>query len=441
MSDNTRRVRIEGVDWIAFAPVLNLARAFRMALQPGKLVLALVAVLLLFGVGELLDLAWGDVAELPDGTEQGIYEATLDRQLGGLNMMMHSALSLDLGLGDAEYGRPTGVVGALRYVAIDTPTWLFKNHPWFAAVFGLIKLLVVGLFGGAICRMSATQACTGKTISAVEALRYTTQRLMWFVATPLMPALLIAVLAGLLALAGLVFFNAPVLDVVGAVVFGLLLVVGLLITLVGIGLVLGVPLMIPCLAVEGTDGFDAVSRCYNYVFFRPWHYALYIVSMIGFAAVSYAVVAAVASATVGATDYFVGAGGIAVMDEVSVDDLTRYDVVSAEATSPFLAAELDGEVEGTPAVASWIVAQWVRLVWALVAAFMLSLYFCMTTWVYLLLRHTADGTPMDDCDTGEGDVLWAKTPEPASAKNESSAAAPPKAEPGSDAAAGAPAGG
>ena len=43
----------------------------------------------------------------------------------------------------------------------------------------------------------------------------------------------------------------------------------------------------------------------------------------------------------------------------------------------------------------------------MVAAFMLSLYFCMQTWVYLLLRRAADATPLDDCDTGEGDVLWA----------------------------------
>lgn len=420
MSDSTRRVRIEGVDWVAFAPVLRLARAFRMALQPGKLVLALVAVLVLLGVGELMDLTWGDVAELPDGSEQGIYETTLDRQLGGLSAMMQSALALDFGLGGMGHDRSAGVLGALRYVAIDTPVWLFQRHPWFAAVYGLIKLLVVGLFGGAICRMAATQACTGKTTSAIEALRYTVQRLMWFVATPLMPAVLIAVLAGLLALAGLVFFNAPVLDVVGAVVFGVLLIVGLLLTLVGVGLALGLPLMVPCLAVEGTDGFDAVSRCYNYVFFRPWHYACYLVSMIVFAAVSYAVVAAVASATISATDYMVGLGSFAVMDDAPIDELSRYDMLAAEATDPARAFVLEGELEGTPAVASWIVAQWVRLVWVLVAAFMLSLFYCMATWVYLLLRHSADGTPLDDCDTGEGDVLWAKTPEASMA-----AAAPP----------------
>lgn len=410
MSDHTPRVRIEGIDWVAFAPVLRGVRSFRMALQPGKLVLALAAVLILFGVGSLMDLAWGDIAELSDGTEAGVYEVTLHRQGQGFAVLMRSALSLDFGMEGVGSSRSDGVAGALWFIAVDTPRWLFNNHPWFAVVFGLIKLLVIGLFGGAICRMAATQACVGKTTSAVEALRYTAGRLAWFVVTPLMPGLLIALLGGLLALAGLVFFNLPGLDIVGAVLYGLLLILGLLAALVSIGLVLGMPLMIPCLAVEGTDGFDAVSRCYNYVFFRPWQYAFYLASMVVFAAVCYVTIAAVASSTLLLTDSFVGAGSFVELEELPIDETTRFDAASSEAMHGTLPEELTAEsLEDTLKPASWIMTQWVRLVWALVAAFMLSLYFCMTTWVYLLLRRSADATPIDDCDTGEGDVLWADT--------------------------------
>lgn len=416
MTDTARTVRLEAIDWLAFAPVLRIARAFRMALQPGKLVLALAAVLIIFGVGELMDLAWGDVVERHGVADQGVYEHVMERQTYGISVLLHSALTLDLGLEQAPgigVDRPAGVVGALRFMAVDTPRWLFTEHPWFAAVFGLIKLIVVGLFGGAICRMAATQACIGKTTSAAEALRFTAERMMWFVLTPLMPCVLIGVLAGLLALAGLIFFNVPVLDVAGSVLFGVFMLLGLVIALVGIGLALGLPLMYPCLAVEGTDGFDAVSRCYNYVFFRPWHYAFYAVAMVVFAAVCYLVVAAVASATINTTDYFVGAGSVSVMDALPVDpvtgeDPTRYDAAAAEAMHPLVPDELTAnELEGTLKPTSWVLTQWVRFVWALVAAFMLSLYFCMQTWVYLLLRRAADATPLDDCDTGEGDVLWA----------------------------------
>lgn len=411
MSESGRRVRVEGVDWVAFAPVLRLASAFRMALQPGKLVLALVAVLVLFGVGSLMDLAWGDVVEMQGVEDRGVFEAVVDRQTAGFHALMGSALSLDLGLDRLDgqgTGGSVGVIGAVRYLVVETPRWLFTEHPWYAVLYGLIKLVVVGLLGGAICRMAATQACIGQSISARDGLSFAWRRVVWFVGTPLMPGVIVAVLAGVLALAGLVFFNAPVLDVVGAVVFGVLLLLGLLAALVGIGLVLGVPLMSPCLAVEGTDGFDVISRCYNYVFFRPWHYAFYLLSAACFAAVCYVVVVAVASATVGVTDHFVGAGSFAVVDDLPMEDATRYDAIIDQARFSEYAQQTDAEdLGGTLGPAAWIVTQWGRLVTALVAAFMLSLFFCLMTHVYLLMRRAADGTPLDDCDSGEGDVLWA----------------------------------
>ncbi len=411
MSESGRRVRVEGVDWFAFAPVLRLAGAFRMALQPGKLVLALAAVLLLFGVGSLMDLAWGEVVETEGLDDRGVFEAVVDRQAAGFHALMDSALSLEIGLDQLD-GRNTGgsvgVVGAVRYLAVETPRWLFTEHPWYALIYGLIKLAIMGLLGGAICRMAATQACVGRSISVKEGLCFAWRRVVWFVGTPLMPGLVVALLAGALALAGLVFFNAPVLDVVGAVVFGVLLLLGLFAALVGLGLVLGVPLMSPCLAVEGTDGFDVISRCYNYVFFRPWHYAFYLLSAACFAAVCYVVVVAVASATVGVTDHFVGVGSFAVVDELPMDDATRYDAIVDQARHSEGQRQTNAEdLDGTLGPAAWIVKQWGRLVSALVAAFMLSLFFCLMTHVYLLMRRAADGTPLDDCDSGEGDVLWA----------------------------------
>ena len=401
MSDSSRRIHLEGVDWAAVAPVLRLAGAFRMALQPGKLALALLAVLLLFGSGWLVDLAWGDVVESGVGGDRGVFETVLDRQGAGLHALMESAWSLELGLDSVGAGaaqwpaRPTGVVGAARFLAVDTPCWLLQEHFWPAALLGLIKLLVIGLLGGAICRMAATQACVGRTVSAAEGLRFAWQRGAWFVGAPLMPGLLIGVLGGVLALAGLVFFNAPVADVVGSVLWGVLLLVGLLVTLVGLGLVLGAPLMYPCLAVEGTDGFDVVSRCYHYVFFRPWHYVVYMLAAVFLAVVSYRVVGVVVSAALYATDYLVGIGSFVV-----VDDATRYDAAAGEETL---------------GAASWVMSRWIGLVHALVAAFMLSLFFCLMTHVYLLLRRAADGTPLDDCDTGGGDVLWATAADDASA--------------------------
>ncbi len=49
---------IRGVNWRETFPFTNLFRAFRIAIHPSKLVLALVALILLFVGGQLLDLVW-----------------------------------------------------------------------------------------------------------------------------------------------------------------------------------------------------------------------------------------------------------------------------------------------------------------------------------------------------------------------------------------------
>lgn len=56
MPKHTDRVRIEEVDWQAVFPWLRLLGAFKMAMQPGKLMASLLLIVLLFLAGSLLDL-------------------------------------------------------------------------------------------------------------------------------------------------------------------------------------------------------------------------------------------------------------------------------------------------------------------------------------------------------------------------------------------------
>src|SRR5258708_33341852 len=51
--------------------------------------------------------------------------------------------------------------------------------------------------------------------------------------------------------------------------WGLELLFGFLMAVVLIGVAAGWPLMFATISVEGSDGFDGLSRAYNYVFERP----------------------------------------------------------------------------------------------------------------------------------------------------------------------------
>ena len=58
-------------------------------------------------------------------------------------------------------------------------------------------------------------------------------------------------------------------------------------------------------------------------------------------------------------------------------------------------------------IAASLVLVWVWLFIGLLAAFAVSFYFSAHTWIYLLLRHSADGTEFDDVfveqSTSEGE--------------------------------------
>lgn len=408
MPTSANRTRLESIDWQGVFPAVKLAAAFRMALQPGKLIVALAAVVVLHFAGIGLDAIWGDVATSPftfEPESTGVYAALVDRAAMGFAQTMNAALSLDLGL-TADGGRP-GLLGALAGLAIDTPTWLVKSHPWFAAAYGLIALLTLTTLGGVLCRMAATQACVDQSTSLVSATRYVLSRWFWFALTPLMPLILIGLLGVLLILAGLLLFNIPVIDLLGALLYGPLLLIGLFIAVIAFVLFFGIHLMTPALAVEGTDGFDAVSRAMNYVLYRPWQLAGYLVAAVIYAAAVYLVIAAVAGLGLSATAGFVESGVVVGYEDN--DEVSRFEAILVAAQAQRMGQEDWATLEGTDRVSAWIVARWIDLVGALVAAVMLSLYFTLQTWVYLLIRRSADGTPLEDCDAGESTPLWSSS--------------------------------
>jgi hypothetical protein len=54
-----RHVRVAGVDWHSVLDFTQLFRGFRLAINPAKILIALVAILLIYTAGRAFDLAWG----------------------------------------------------------------------------------------------------------------------------------------------------------------------------------------------------------------------------------------------------------------------------------------------------------------------------------------------------------------------------------------------
>ena len=146
------------------------------------------------------------------------------------------------------------------------------------------------VIGGAIARIAAVHVSQDEKISVRQALRFSTNKLMSFFAAPVMPLMLIGVIALILAIIGWmseIAYLGGLVTIVTGVLFFVLIGVGVLVACALVGWVCGFGLMYPTIAVEGSDAFDAVSRSFSYVFARPWKVFVYTVIALVYGAITY----------------------------------------------------------------------------------------------------------------------------------------------------------
>jgi len=428
MPEQDYRVRLEGIDWHAALPFLRLFGAFRMAIQPGRLLLSLMLVLLLYLAGIAMDFAWGpsvypnevqayatmetqrfdtwlERMRSQDDTsasnqslikKEYIFQTLVDRQVGAFERLVVSATALDFGLSGLASGKGAdsgGVIGALASMVVRTPGWLYATHPGFLVVYLIIAFALTSLIGGALCRVAAMDACQNEHTSAFTALRFAFHRWVHFMVAPLIPLGIVVVIRLLLALVGLLLFNLWGTDVIGSLVFGLLLLLGFVAAMALIGLAFGVNLLIPGIAVEGSDAFDTVSRAYNYVVGRPWRYFFYTAVMIVYGALTYMLLGLVVFSAIWFTKDCLAAGAISEVAEGQ----TRLDAIMPDPQWGRLLSDADWDsLDRSGTVAAAVVRVWVMLLIAVLPAFAVSYYFNAQTWIYLLLRRFADQVEFDE---------------------------------------------
>ncbi len=137
----------------------------------------------------------------------------------------------------------------------------------------LWNLAVWSIFGGAICRIAAVQFARDQQIGIRRALVFSLSRFFGYFSAPLMPLVGVGILWILCVIGGWIGrIPAGIGEGLLGVLWGLELLFGFLMAIVLIGAGLGWPLMFATISVEGTDGFDGLSRAYNYVFERPLYF-------------------------------------------------------------------------------------------------------------------------------------------------------------------------
>jgi hypothetical protein len=242
------------------------------------------------------------------------------------------------------YGPPLGLAGAALGIAVLV--MLLGLLDWnalavFVALVGLLALAV----GASVVRDRTRSAAKGAAFGVVG----------------------LAVLAGVLALIVGLGWRVPY---VGELLLGLFsplaLLGGLVAVLLCLWLALGLPLMAGVVATDNVGVFEAWSRSFHYLFLHPWRYAFYALVALAHGAACLGFVHLVRLGAEGAAFLPLSASAV---------------LLGGRACEPLLAFFL---------AADHILMSLIFL------AFVVGYAFTSQTILYMLLRRSADGTPITE---------------------------------------------
>ncbi len=182
--------------------------------------------------------------------------------------------------------------------------------------------------------------------------------------------------------------------VVGALLWGFVLICALLMTILLLGMFFSWPLVISSISAESQSPLDAITRCFSYVFQRPFHYIFYVFVSVILGGICWLIVAQLATGTVGMAQWAGSWGSnIASGDRMAqITGLNELPFVAGNATN-----NADKTLDsGLLVVGRSIISFWNGFVSTLAVAFLYGLFWCMSSCVYLLLRKDVDEVELDE---------------------------------------------
>jgi hypothetical protein len=263
-----KHITVDSIRWHSVLPWLHLLRAAQLALRVRVVLLALCAVVVFGSVGMAIRM-------LPFHSSYG-QNSTI---VGVLEEPIESPFGLADRISDWPQNHRQGwLVWPWNTVMTPGAKLFWKGtRPWSGVATAwtdlLWALLMWAVFGGAITRIHAVRFARNESVSPLTAARFSSRNWQSYVYGPLLP---------MLGVGGLTLFGVLVGQVSGW--FGdargsallylgwLPLLASFMMTALLLLTVLAWPLMVAAISVEGSDGFDGLSRAFGYVMNRPWYF-------------------------------------------------------------------------------------------------------------------------------------------------------------------------
>ncbi|OHB54245.1 MAG: hypothetical protein A2Y07_01640 [Planctomycetes bacterium GWF2_50_10] len=401
-------------------------KTFRMSIQPAKLSIALGAIAAICIMGLLMDLSKpaiiapfssSDIASAPRNSGLlASYPTELHAYISGGGEAQNFRRNYDFApnrtgvfnifvrfscarFTDGAYalltGNPVGMLGQLAYCgkAIE---WALVMHTLYSLVFFGLSFVMLAIAGGAICRLAALEFANDEKPGFFEAMRFASSKARSLVTAPAAPVAMILLFGVPLIMTGLLG-NIP--WHIGEILMSVMLIFGLtfalLMTLLFIGALGGINMMLPAIAYESTDSFEAISRSFAYVFARPWRLGFYTLVAAVYGAACYVFVQFFAMIALGLMRTFLRLGVFT--NSATYTETNKLDIIWPRGmifTPPML-----GDISTlnwSEKTATVIISIFVLLVLCMVGAFVMSFFFSANSVIYALMRNVVDKTSLKD---------------------------------------------
>jgi len=354
----------------------KIFQTFRIAIHWKTLTIAFLAVAVISLAGWVLDLMF--VAASGSHSEIGVFYMLWHIAIESFNGAIASLFAFDI-LGVAE--------NIASYFAAVGST--FKDHYIYCIIFCVVKLAVISICGGAICRIAALQFARGEKPGLTEVLRFSTKKFTSFFTVPLAPVIIIIIMGVFIFLFGLIGNIPRVGELIMGIFMFLTLIVGTLITVFLIGTIAGFNLMFPAVACDGSDCFDAISRSFSYVYAKPWRMSFYTAVAAVYGSICYMFVRFFAFLLLLVTYQSLQFG-------IWGDNSKLTAVWAGPRFWNLFGPAISTTTNLTQSLAALLVHLCLLAVIGLVVSFIISFYFSANTIIYVLMRNRVDNTSLDD---------------------------------------------
>lgn len=351
----------EGLLWT------KLLLATRLALHPGRIGIALIAIVAIALTSRIPEL-W-----LPKGNSPA--QEVADRAPPAMVRIADGVLALD----------HVDLSKGLSELFVRIPTDVYRDFPWSTILIAPLILALWSIAGGAIARTAASEVALGRRMGWGEGVAFALSRPIALFSSMLAPLVIVLLVGVLLAAFGAALFSLQWIQVVGAALFFIPLLLSLVAILSLAGFVLGMPMLPAAVVCEGTDAIDALQRVYAYVLDRPVRVLLYSFVLLAQLAILGVVLAFLAK---GVLEF------AAWSSTLWTTPNARDAVQTLAANQPWSPPRPDSPT--SLRAFAHVVGFWAAIPGLLVLAILVSAYFSGASLLYLTMRQVADGQDFSD---------------------------------------------